>query len=133
MHIQLHRFLPSSIAEGPGKRASVWVQGCPIHCKGCGVPWTWNPRLGTPSDVDTIWEKILESKEKNDIEGITFLGGEPFEQAESLAILAERAQNIGLSIMTFSGYYYEELEKLDKPAGRSFLLIRISFWRGHSN
>ncbi|MEK4298642.1 4Fe-4S single cluster domain-containing protein [Oceanobacillus sp. FSL W8-0428] len=130
MHIQLHRFLPSSIAEGPGKRASVWVQGCPIHCKGCGVPWTWNPRLGTPSDVDTIWEKILESKEKNDIEGITFLGGEPFEQAESLAILAERAQNIGLSIMTFSGYYYEELEKLDKPGWKELLAHTDIFLEG---
>jgi len=115
MFIQLHRFLPITKAEGPGKRACVWVQGCPIHCKGCGVPWTWNPNKGSKVSVDDIWKQILESKEKHDIEGITFLGGEPFEQAEPLAEIACRAQQIGLSVMAFSGYYIEQLEEMNKP------------------
>lgn len=115
MYVQLHRILPVTEAEGPGKRACVWVQGCPIHCKGCGVPWTWNPNKGESVHIDTIWEQILESKEKNNLEGITFLGGEPFEQARPLSILGERAQEIGLSVMTFSGYYVEQLAEMKKP------------------
>lgn len=121
MKIQLHRFLPLTTSEGPGKRACVWVQGCPIHCKGCGVPWTWNPNHGNRTDVEEIWTKIEESKRKHDIEGITFLGGEPFEQAEALSVLAERAQEDGLSVMTFSGYYREQLEELAKPGAEKLL------------
>jgi len=112
--IQLHRFLPVTEVEGPGKRACVWVQGCPIHCKGCGVPWTWNPKKGTRTTVDDIWKKIEMSIEKYDIEGITFLGGEPFEQALALAELGRRAKEKGLSIMAFSGYYKEQLEEMNK-------------------
>lgn len=115
MFVQLHRFLPLTTVEGPGRRACVWVQGCPIHCKGCGVPWTWNPKKGTKVSVETLWKQILESKQKENIEGITFLGGEPFEQAEALAELGRRAQREGLSVMTFSGYYKEQLEELQKP------------------
>src|SRR5690625_955575 len=105
MGIQLHRFLPSTTSEGPGRRACIWVQGCPIHCKGCGVPWTWNPNKGTRVSVQELWEKIVYSYRNENIEGITFLGGEPFEQAKPLAELGRRAKKLGLSVMTFSGYY----------------------------
>lgn len=118
MYIQLHRFLPYTEVEGPGKRACIWVQGCPIHCKGCGVPWTWNPNKGESVSVDSLWKDIIASAETNKLEGITFLGGEPFEQAEPLAIIGERAQKLGLSVMTFSGYYLEQLVEMKKPHWR---------------
>lgn len=121
MEVNLHRFLPYTTSEGPGKRACIWVQGCPIHCKGCGVPWTWNPNKGTLTSIDSLWEEILKSKDEHDIEGITFLGGEPFEQAEALGILAKRAQEIGLSVMTFSGYYKEQLAELNKTGWEELL------------
>ncbi|WP_102026759.1 4Fe-4S single cluster domain-containing protein [Salirhabdus sp. Marseille-P4669] len=130
MEVNLHRYLPFTTAEGPGKRACVWVQGCPIHCKGCGVPWTWNPKKGTPTSVDSLWEQILKSKEEHDIEGITFLGGEPFEQAEALAILGKRAQEHGLTVMAFSGYYKEQLEALHKPGWKDLLNVTDIFIDG---
>ncbi len=130
IYIQLHRFLPITTAEGPGRRACVWVQGCPIHCKGCGVPWTWNPKKGLIISVDEIWEKILESKTKYDIEGITFLGGEPFEQAVALAELGRRAQQNGLSVMAFSGYYKEQLEEMNKPGWQELYNVTDLFIDG---
>lgn len=130
IYIQLHRFLPITTAEGPGRRACVWVQGCPIHCKGCGVPWTWNPKKGSLISVDEIWEKILESKTKYDIEGITFLGGEPFEQAVALAELGRRAQQNGLSVMAFSGYYKEQLEEMNKPGWQELYNVTDLFIDG---
>ncbi len=45
-----------------------------------------------------------------DIEGVTFLGGEPFEQAKALAKLAEKIRKRGLSVLTFTGNTYEELQ-----------------------
>lgn len=130
MNVQLHRFLPVTKAEGPGKRACVWVQGCPIHCKGCGVPWTWNPKKGTATSVDDLWGKIVASKEKYDIEGVTFLGGEPFEQAIALAELGKRAQSIGLSVMIFSGYYKEQLEEMNKLGWRELYDVADLFIDG---
>ncbi|AST90915.1 MULTISPECIES: 4Fe-4S single cluster domain-containing protein [Sutcliffiella] len=121
MEVILHRFLPYTTSEGPGKRACIWVQGCPIHCKGCGVPWTWNPNKGTPTSVELLWEEILKSKHEHDIEGITLLGGEPFEQAEALSVLAKRAQAASLSVMTFSGYYKEQLTEMNKPGWEDLL------------
>jgi anaerobic ribonucleoside-triphosphate reductase activating protein len=46
---------------------------------------------------------------RDEIEGVTLLGGEPFEQAEGLAAYARGARGLGLSVMTFSGYTLEEL------------------------
>ena len=48
-------------------------------------------------------------KKEKGIEGVTFLGGEPFEQAKELSILSESIKNLGLSIVCFTGYIYEDL------------------------
>lgn len=130
MDIQIHRFLPVTEAEGPGKRACIWVQGCPIHCQGCGVPWTWNPNKGDRVQVDELWEKIIKSKEEHNIEGVTFLGGEPFEQAAPLAELGKRAQSIGLSVMVFSGYYKEQLEQMNKQGWKALYDVADLFIDG---
>jgi anaerobic ribonucleoside-triphosphate reductase activating protein len=66
----------------------------------------WKAGLGQSVEVEDLAARIIESPE---IEGVTFLGGEPFEQAEPLGRLAERVREIGLSVMAFSGYTYEVL------------------------
>ncbi|MCY7776994.1 4Fe-4S single cluster domain-containing protein [Bacillus haynesii] len=110
MKIRIHRFLPLTEAEGPGKRACLWVQGCSVRCEGCGVPWTWSDKGGKDISVDDLFEKIVDSKKENNIEGVTFLGGEPMDQAEALAELADKIKTAGLSILTFSGRYLEDIK-----------------------
>lgn len=44
------------------------------------------------------------------LEGVTFLGGEPFAQAEALAHIGRQVKAHGLSVVTFSGYWLEELK-----------------------
>jgi anaerobic ribonucleoside-triphosphate reductase activating protein len=44
------------------------------------------------------------------IEGVTFLGGEPFDQAAALGELAALVRLKGLSVMTFSGYTLQQLQ-----------------------
>ena len=46
-----------------------------------------------------------------EIEGVTFLGGEPFEQAEALGEIAQAVQSVGLSVVCFTGGKYEELKE----------------------
>jgi anaerobic ribonucleoside-triphosphate reductase activating protein len=114
MNLIIHRYIPVTSVEGPGKRFCLWVQGCSIRCEGCGVPWTWAKDNGTTISVEELFEEIKISKLKNDIEGVTFLGGEPFDQAEALGKLALMVKKIGLSIMVFSGYHYEDLQKREE-------------------
>ncbi len=47
---------------------------------------------------------------QKNIEGVTFLGGEPFEQAKALGLVAKRVRKEGLSVLTFSGSTFEELK-----------------------
>jgi anaerobic ribonucleoside-triphosphate reductase activating protein len=104
--LRIHRFLPLTRVEGPGERACLWVQGCSIRCTGCGVPWTWSSEKGEVIEVNTLVARVLNGPI---VEGITFLGGEPFDQAEALAELGSRLKTAGLSIMTFSGYTFEKI------------------------
>jgi len=71
---------------------------------------TWPKDSGTRMDTAQLAECISATK---DIEGITFLGGEPFEQPVALAELAAGAQAAGLSVVTFTGFYYNQLLSLD--------------------
>ncbi len=98
----------STEAEGPGHRYALWVQGCPLHCTGCCNPHmlAFEPARLTP--VAEIAAEVLATP---GIEGITFLGGEPFSQARALAALARRCRAAGLSVMVFSGHTLEHLQR----------------------
>jgi anaerobic ribonucleoside-triphosphate reductase activating protein len=106
MKLRIHRIAERTRVDGPGLRTSVFVQGCPIRCPGCAVPWTWDDSAGAEVDAELVAERFLADKE---IEGVTFLGGEPFAQAEALALIGGIAHEAGLSVMTFTGYEHESL------------------------
>jgi anaerobic ribonucleoside-triphosphate reductase activating protein len=118
--LRIHRFLSLTHAEGPGARACIWVQGCPIKCEGCGVPWTWATEGGEVIDVQDIVDRILSGPE---VEGITFLGGEPFAQAGALAKLGGTLRRAGLSVLTFTGYLYEHLISENQTDWNSLLRV----------
>jgi len=115
MFLNLNRFLSCTVAEGPGKRFCLWTQGCAKHCPGCcNAPLqTFEPRLILP--VSEICEQILQSLEENEIEGVTFLGGEPLLQAKGLAEVARFAWEHGLSVMVFTGYTLSECRENPLP------------------
>lgn len=120
LFIRLHRFLPWTKVEGPGNRACLWVQGCSIRCKGCAVPETWDANCGEEISVSEIAERILRGPS---IEGITFVGGEPFDQAEALAELGGILKKEGLSIITFTGYTYEDIQNSSRKGFRELLSV----------
>jgi anaerobic ribonucleoside-triphosphate reductase activating protein len=116
--LRLHRFLPFTRAEGPGNRACLWVQGCPIRCPGCFNPSTWSKSGGYDVTVEELEARILDA---SNIEGVTFLGGEPFEQAEALSDLGYRVRQVGLSVMTFTGYLLEDIVKSTRQGWQDLL------------
>lgn len=108
--IDIYKIIKKTKVEGPGVRFCIWVQGCKKHCNGCWAKDTWEFGIGQKYSVEDLYEQILEEK---NIEGVTFLGGEPFEQAQELAKLAQLVKSKGLSVVCFTGYTLEEL-KADK-------------------
>lgn len=93
-------------AEGPGRRYAIWVQGCPLRCKGCCNPELLAFRGGTQCSPADLLARILATP---DIEGISLLGGEPTSQAEALAEVCEGVRAAGLTVMLYTGYFIEDL------------------------
>ncbi len=108
----LHALIPASRANGPGIRAVVFFQGCSIGCPKCWNPLTHQFR-GTEATIDVIAQEVLRSRQEHKLEGITFSGGEPMQQAGSLLGLIQclRQQAPELSFGMFSGYAEHELAK----------------------
>ena len=107
MNIRVYKILKHTKVEGPGTRYCIWFQGCSRHCKGCFAKATWDRLGGTEYNVEEILADILNTK---GIEGVTFLGGEPFEQPEALGYLSRKIKESGLSVLCFTGGVYEDLK-----------------------
>ena len=109
--LRIAGIINESIVDGPGIRLVVFAQGCKHNCPGCHNPETHSFTGGTLVSIDTIIENIC----KNPIlDGITLSGGDPFEQAEVFAELAHKTKALGLNVITYTGYTYEELLKGSK-------------------
>ena len=74
------------VANGPGVRTSLFVSGCSHHCPGCFNEIAWDFNYGKPFTQDTI-DSIIESLKPDYIQGITLLGGEPFEYSNQKGLL----------------------------------------------
>ncbi len=74
------------IANGIGVRVTLFVSGCTNHCEQCFQPQTWDFCYGNPFTKETE-NQILEMLKPDYIDGLTLLGGEPFEPANQRDIL----------------------------------------------
>jgi anaerobic ribonucleoside-triphosphate reductase activating protein len=123
----------------------IWVQGCPFACKGCIVPESWPIEDGEETAVDELTDWVLAQPE---LEGVTFSGGEPMEQAGALASLVDRVRaSADLGVVCYTGYRLEVLrtrgsEEQRALVARTDLLIDGVYiesehadlrWRGSSN
>ena len=106
MKLRIAGTVNDSIVDGPGIRFTVFVQGCPHNCKGCHNPQTHDFNGGTVTDTEELLEKI---KSNPLLDGVTFSGGEPFCQAEALASLGKEIKKLGLNVITYTGYTFEQL------------------------
>src|SRR5512138_4028921 len=118
--LNLAGFLAKSSVNGPGTRAVIWVQGCPIRCTGC-----FNPQFQpfSPATLIPIAELARTILSLEGIDGVTFSGGEPFFQAGPLAALGERLRTEGLTIVTYTGYTADQIAAGDDPAWPALLAV----------
>ena len=143
MKLRVFNILKKTKVEGPGTRYCIWVQGCSRHCKGGQAVHTWPHSGGKLIEVKEIIADIAAQK---DIEGVTFLGGEPFEQPEALGIIAENVRKAGLSVLCFTGALIEDLRlnpinrkllyNIDLLIDGEFVIDKVDYsrpWCGSSN
>lgn len=104
--INLYGTAPGSIVDGPGIRFGVFMQGCSHHCPKCHNPKS-QPHVKAVEY--TVAEIIEEFENAESCAGVTLSGGEPFEQAEAVAELAQALKDKGLDVWCYSGYLFEDL------------------------
>lgn len=100
------------IADGIGVRVTLFVSGCTHHCKGCFQPETWDFSYGKPFD-EAAAELIFSELEQSFVNGLTLLGGEPFEPENQRGLLpllrAVKERFPDKTVWAYSGYTWEEL------------------------
>lgn len=104
--------MPRSVANGPGIRYVVWLQGCPLLCPGCFNPDFQPIRVNRLTRVEALAERVLTT---SGIEGVTYTGGEPIIQDAPLYELSAILKSHGLGIVCYSGFTIEELRKRSSP------------------
>ena len=107
----IHGLVSHSRVNGPGVRAVVYFQGCNLGCESC-----WNPAThaftGLSREAQDVAEQVAAAHKTQFIEGVTFSGGEPMQQALDLLDLIrllKRARS-EISIGMYSGYTQHELD-----------------------
>ena len=104
--IKIAGIVKESIVDGPGIRLVVFTQGCVHNCIGCHNPDTHSFSQGYYTTIDNIVEMV----EKDPLlDGITLSGGDPFHQGRVCGILANRIRDMGLNVVTYTGYTFEEI------------------------
>lgn len=120
MQGRIHSLESFGTVDGPGVRYVVFVQGCPMRCKYCHNPDTWEFNAGTLMDPDYIIEQYERNKGFYNGGGITVTGGEPLMQIDFLIELFEKAKKKGIhtcidtSGIAFNPQNADLLAKFDK-------------------
>lgn len=145
-HIHLFRLYHDSTVDGFGRRSVVQVAGCSIRCAGCYIPETHERANGRQVLIDDIIAEIDRERARHD--GVTVLGGEPFDQSESLETLVLRLKAKNYHVCVYTGYTLENLlardercvnrvlEKIDLLIDGAFdrnLMKGVGEYRGSSN
>ena len=108
------------IANGEGVRVSLFVSGCTHHCKNCFNPETWSFEYGKPFTKETE-DYIIECLSPDYIDGLSLLGGEPFEPQNQEALLPflRKVKNElpNKNIWCYTGYLFDR-ELLSESRGR---------------
>lgn len=111
MKIRLAGIVPNSNSNGPGLRDVIFSQGCSHHCPYCFNKHTWDFNLGKICDCDKIIKQCID---RTYLSGITFSGGDPFDQPEPFAYIAKQLKKHHINIWCYTGYTFEQLITLSK-------------------
>lgn len=94
---RIHSFESFGAVDGPGVRYVIFFQGCPLRCKFCHNPDTWDFSAGTEYTADELVQKILPFRPfYRGGGGVTLSGGEPLAQHAFAAELIGKLHENGI-------------------------------------
>ena len=109
MHIG--EILTADTANGTGIRLSIFVSGCTNHCEGCFQPQTWDFNYGQLY-TESIENFIIEELSKSYYDGLTILGGEPFEPSNQKTLIGlirrVKREMPNKNIWIYTGFTYDK-------------------------
>lgn len=121
--LRVNGIVEESIVDGPGLRFVIFTQGCPHGCPGCHNPETHSASGGYDVSTEALFARFRENPL---LSGITFSGGEPFEQATALTPLARDVHASGKTVVAYTGYTLEQLlDMAKKDSALSDLLAEV--------
>jgi anaerobic ribonucleoside-triphosphate reductase activating protein len=124
--LRLNRVHSPVTVLGHGRRLGIWVQGCPLACRGCMSRDTWDPEAGfevTVPRLAELWRQAVRAG----AEGLTISGGEPLAQPSAAAALLAAADEVRtelatpgreLDLLLYTGYEEEEFDDAQQAAVR---------------
>lgn len=121
MNLKVSGFLDNTMVNGEGLRSALFLSGCNHNCDGCHNKEMQSFQYGDEVELKKILDRIKSNVPL--ISGVTFSGGEPFEQAKGLSILAKLIKNEGLNIWCYTGYTFEEIVE----SGDTYKLNLLSY------
>lgn len=117
---RIHSIESMGTVDGPGVRLVIFFQGCPLRCRYCHNPDTWDPAGGTEMSAEEILEHYDKNRAFYKTGGITITGGEPLLQTDFLIELFKKAKEkdihtcIDTSGITYNKNNSAYMEKLDE-------------------
>lgn len=134
------------IADGPGVRVSIFMQGCTFHCKNCFNPETHDFNGGKEFTDATI-DRVLELCANENVEGLSILGGEPMHpiNIEGTTKLAKafKEKYPDKNLWVWSGFLFDRDLKNEEVLKYIDVLVDGQYvdelhnptlkWRGSSN
>ncbi len=96
MEGRIHSIETCGTLDGPGIRYVIFLQGCPLRCKFCHNPDSWQLESDKKTSVKDLMEDILRYRNFIKTGGITLSGGEPLLQAEFAAALFRECRKNGI-------------------------------------
>ena len=110
----IHSLQSLGTVDGPGVRAVVFTEGCPLRCVYCHNPDTWQRAQSDLTEHTELAEKILRLYPYIKDGGVTFSGGEPCLEADFILEVVKILKNRGLHIAidTCGDVYNASVERL---------------------
>lgn len=114
--MRIAKIKPNDIANGEGVVVSVFVQGCPHHCKGCFNRETWDFKGGRKFTCDD-YNNILKLLDADGVKrNLSILGGEPMAKQNVVGVLSLinyiKIYRPETKVYLWSGYTYEQIQKM---------------------
>lgn len=97
-----------SIADGPGLRTLIFMQGCDLRCPFCQNEKIWDKKGGYKWSIKIL---INELKKNSITKKVTITGGEPLFQLEALETLVDELYKEQFNIVLYTGHRKEDVPK----------------------